>query len=65
MPKLTDQHYELLNELKSVCEAHTASQTLEKIDWSNFLAFIQKLMEMLLPILIPLLVKPVEPPPKP
>jgi hypothetical protein len=65
MPGLTDTHYQLLNELKDVCEAHTAAQTLEKIDWTNFLAFIQKLLEMLLPILIPLLVKPVEPPPKP
>ena len=65
MPKLTDANYQLLNELKDVCEAHTADQTLEKIDWTNFLAFIQKLMEMLLPILIPLLVKPIEPPPKP
>jgi hypothetical protein len=65
MPGLTDAHHELLNELKDVCEAHTAEQTLEKIDWTNFLAFIQKLLEMLLPILIPLLVKPVEPPPTP
>jgi mannose/fructose/N-acetylgalactosamine-specific phosphotransferase system component IIC len=65
MPAVPDHLQELINEIADVIEAHTAEQTLEKIDWTNFLAFIMQLLDRLLPILIPLLVKPIEPPPKP
>ncbi|HUT11238.1 MAG TPA: hypothetical protein VMY42_12125 [Thermoguttaceae bacterium] len=50
----------ILNELEEMVDAHSVPGQYDKIDWSNFLAFLTKLIETLLPIIIPLLVKPPE-----
>ena len=52
----------LVNEIVSVLEAHSPTNNVEKIDWTNFLAFLTKLIELLVPILIPLIVAPPTPP---
>ena len=50
----------LLNELEEMVSCHSVAGQYDKIDWSNFLAFLTKLIETLLPIIIPLLVTPPE-----
>ena len=52
----------LVNEIVSVLEAHSPTNNVEKIDWTNFLAFLTKLIELLVPILIPLIVARPTPP---
>ena len=52
----------LVNEIVSVLEAHSPTNNVEKIDWTNFLTFLTKLIELLVPVLIPLIVAPPTPP---
>jgi len=52
----------MINELIDVLEAHSPTNNVEKIDWTNFLTFLTKLIELLVPVLIPLIVAPPTPP---